>query len=81
MTPAELDAYADYIADRVADRLTSRPRLLDRHSFAKAMGISVPTVDRGRRDGTFEVILLGSKPMFDVEANLRRLRQNGSSHE
>lgn len=75
LTPAELSQLVDQVADAVADRLANRPKLLDRHGFAQAMGISVPSVDRGRRDGTFEVIMVGSKPMFDIDANIRRLRQ------
>ena len=79
ITPAELTELADAIAEAVANRLANRPRLLDRHGFALAIGVSVPTVDRGRRDGTFEAIMVGSKPMFDIDANIHRLREQGGA--
>lgn len=46
MTPHEIDQLADAIVDRLAERVPSADDLVDIHSAAKALGCSVPTVER-----------------------------------
>jgi hypothetical protein len=49
------------------------PTLLDRTQLAKALGCSLPTVDRLRRQGAPQ-FLLGDAPRFELDAVLAWLR-------
>lgn len=74
MTPNELTELVDQIADAVADRLANRSRLVDRHGLATQLNVSVPTIDRLRREKRITPVMIGTRPMFDVEAVVSELR-------
>ena len=73
MTPAELELFADRLANAVADRLANRPRLVDRVTLSEITTLSVPTIDRRRRDGSIPSITCGSRVLFDLAAVIRAL--------
>lgn len=75
LTPHELDKLANHIADRVAARLSSRPKLVDRHGIAAQLGVSVPTIDRLRRDGQITPVTVGSRVMYSPDDVIAELRE------
>lgn len=75
ITPSELAALAESIATAVADRLANQPRLIDRHALAVHLGVSVPTIDRLRRNGQITSISVGSRILFDPNSVIEDLRE------
>ena len=75
--PAELEDFIDSIADRVAERLAKRPRLVDRHTLAGLIGLSIATIERRVRDGSIPVIRIGNRVLFDVGDVVAALKTGG----
>lgn len=73
MTPAELEALANTIAKSVADRLNQQPRLLSREELARTMSVSIPTIDRMRREGQLPYIKIRGAIRYDPGAVIEHL--------
>ena len=73
MTPAELEALANTIAKSVADRLNQQPRLLSREELARTMSVSIPTIDRMRREGQLPYIKIRGAIRYDPVAVIEHL--------
>ena len=75
MTPAELEVLANTIAESVANRLNQQPRLLSREALARTIGVSVPTIDRMRREGQLPFIKIRGTIRYDPGAVIEHLRK------
>jgi hypothetical protein len=76
-------AVADDLEGRLAEQISTAlgargaTKLLDRRGLAEALNVSLPTLDRLRRDGCPE-LLLGDAPRFEIERVLEWLRAKGA---
>lgn len=73
---------ADAVVQRLADRLPTAAQsadadLLDGPAMAKRLGISLPTLDRMRAAGKIPFIRLGRRVLFQLDAVLAALSQQG----
>lgn len=75
-TPAEFEKFADDLALRIADRLAQRPRLVDRYELSRQTGLSVPTIDRRKKDGSIPFMKIGNRVLFDPSAVVAALSRN-----
>jgi len=67
LSPQELDAVAEGVAARLPMLLSGQPRLLDRHSLADRLGLSVPTIERLTRKGKISVIRVGRRCLYEPD--------------
>jgi|688.fasta_scaffold1707296_1 excisionase family DNA binding protein len=82
LSPKELDAVADAVASRLMPFLKGHSRLIDRHSLADRLGLSVPTIERLTRSGRISVIRAGRRCLYDVDRvvdELATTRNDGST--
>ena len=77
LSPAQLETLSDQLADKVADRLANRRQLVDRYELAQRIGLSVPTIDRRRKDGVIPFMQTGNRILFDVDAVIVALSGGG----
>ena len=77
LPPAEVERIALLIADSVVEKMLTRqqPRLVDRHTLAGAIGLSVATIDRRTKDGTIVPIRVGNRVLFDVVEVVAQLKE------
>lgn len=81
LSPKELDAVAEGVAARLAVLMSSPPRLLDRHSLAERLGLSVPTIERLTRSGKISVIRARRRCLYDVNQVLAELAAETASED
>jgi len=79
--PADTDRLAERIAQRVVELAAKRPRLIDRHSLAQKLNVSVSTVDRLRKEGRIKSVLVGDRPMFDLEEVIADLKRGDDNEQ
>jgi hypothetical protein len=84
-----IDALLEQVADRAVERAIERmseiapalpagpPPLLDRKGLAKALRVSVPTVDRLRREGLPTIYITSEAPRWRLEDAIGWLRERG----
>jgi len=70
-----LEALAESMRDLDKREEPERPEtvLLDRQRMARALDVSLPTLDRLRREG-LPAVFIGDSPRFEIEAALAWLR-------
>ena len=73
LTPAELDRFVDRIADAVALKLASQPKLVDRHTLAQILSVSVPTIERLQAAGRLPCVRLKRRVLYDADACIAAL--------
>lgn len=77
ISPAELARVSEFIADAVATKLANEARLVDRNRLSEIIGLSVPTIDRRRTDGSVTFIKTGNRILFDPPAVIAALSAGG----
>lgn len=78
LSPAQLATLADAVASRLAERLQNQSSLLDYAALAKWLGVSIPHVERLKRQGKIPYVEIGRRVLFDRAAVLAALSQVSS---
>lgn len=78
LSPAQICELADKIASRLADRMQTQSNLLDYHQLANWIGVSIPHVERLKRQGKIPFVEIGRRVLFDRAAVLAALSQVSS---
>jgi excisionase family DNA binding protein len=81
LSPKELDVVAEGVAARLATLMSSPARLLDRHSLAERLGLSVPTIERLTRSGKISVIRAGRRCLYDADQVVAELTADTGSQD
>lgn len=68
LSPGQISELADAIASRLAEHLASQSTLLDYHGLADWLGVSVPHVERLKREGSIPYVAAGRRVLFDRAA-------------
>lgn len=80
LSPAQLADLADAIASRLAERMAEQSSLLDYHGLAEWLGVSVPHVERLKREGQIPYVAAGRRVLFDRNAVTAALSKRGADH-
>lgn len=80
LSPSQLTDLADSIASRLAERMARQSSLLDYHGLAEWLGVSVPHVERMKREGSIPYVQAGRRVLFDRAAVAAALTKKGADH-
>lgn len=81
LSPSQLSALADAIASRLADRMENQSSLLDYAALAEWLGVSIPSVERLKREGRIPFVSVGRRIVFDRAAVAAALSTQGQIDE
>ncbi len=80
LSPAQLSELADALATRLAHRIETQSALLDYVGIADWLGVSVPHVEKLKREGRIPYIAAGRRVLFDRAAVSAALTKKGAAH-
>ena len=81
LSPVQLSLLADSIAVRLAERLQNQSSLLDYSALAEWIGVSIPSVERLKREGRIPFVSVGRRIVFDRAAVAAALSTQGQIDE
>ena len=68
LSPSQLTELADALASRLAECMSAQSALVDYHGLADWLGVSVPHVERLKREGAIPYVSAGRRVLFDRAA-------------
>lgn len=81
LSPSQLEELATEIASKLADRMESQSALLDYSALAEWLGVSIPSVERLKKEGRIPFISVGRRIVFDRAAVTAALSKQGQIDE